>query len=492
MQLSPGTVIAGRYRLERKVGTGGMGEVWLGEHTGVGVRVAVKTLLAEPGEDPEVVTRFKREAYVLARVRSDYVARILDFVTDEEHGAALVMEFVDGEPLSKALHVKRLTVEQTIELGADIASALVDLHTAQVVHRDLKPGNIILKPLPDGRKRAVVVDFGVSRMLTSGDSEEEITGITRTGMALGTLEYMAPEQILSSRDAKATADVYALGAILWRAVVGMHVFGDVYDVELAQQKIRVEAPPLVLERNDAVARGLTACIARMLKRRPSERHATADELLRDFLTLREAARALSIDLDGATTQSSGRSLFLNEATTPDGPAAKSSRAQPTSTSSTSMPIGKELGRGRGIPTAFFVVGLASALGTGAAIGIQWQKQHPPAARECPTAAPIASSANAAGQDAADAASAKATPVAAFDDAGAAGDAGSGDAAATDLDGLDPASRAALEGTLPSMDPDAVTGRDAGATLAPRLPGRAIPTPVSVPKPNTAPVGTIVF
>src|SRR5262249_23583252 len=161
-------VVAGRYRVDRKVGAGGMGEVWLGEHVAVGVPVALKRLLPEPGVDHEVATRFKREAYLLGKVRSDYIARILDFVTDETFGAVLVMEFIQGDSLAKVLQYRKLSVEETIELGADVASALVDLHRAHIVHRDLKPGNVILQPLPDGTKRAVLVDFGVSRLISDG------------------------------------------------------------------------------------------------------------------------------------------------------------------------------------------------------------------------------------------------------------------------------------------------------------------------------------
>src|SRR4051794_35196394 len=108
MELSPNALVAGRYRAQRKVGAGGMGEVWLAEHTAVGVRVALKRLLPEPGAEHEVVARFKREAYLLGKVRSDYLARILDFVTDEQFGTVLVMEFVDGDSLAKVLQYKKL------------------------------------------------------------------------------------------------------------------------------------------------------------------------------------------------------------------------------------------------------------------------------------------------------------------------------------------------------------------------------------------------
>ena len=113
MELRPGVLIAGRFRVERKVGSGGMGEVWSGEQTALGVRVALKTLLPAAACDPQIVARFKREAFLLGRIRSDHVARVVDFVTDPRVGLVLVMEFVEGEPLSSAVASRRLSVEET-------------------------------------------------------------------------------------------------------------------------------------------------------------------------------------------------------------------------------------------------------------------------------------------------------------------------------------------------------------------------------------------
>src|SRR5262245_6348969 len=132
MELTAGTVIAGRYRLDYKVGAGGMGEVWAGEHITVGTRIAVKMLLAAAACDHEVVARFRREAYFLGRISSDYVARVVDFVADETIGLVLVMEFVDGTPLASMLQQRNLTVEETIELGIDVLRALADLHRAKI------------------------------------------------------------------------------------------------------------------------------------------------------------------------------------------------------------------------------------------------------------------------------------------------------------------------------------------------------------------------
>jgi serine/threonine protein kinase len=304
MELTPGSVVAGRYRVDRKIGSGGMGEVWAGEHVTVGVRVALKTLLPAAACDPQIVARFRREAHVLGRLRSDRVARVVDFVEDKRVGLVLVMDLVDGEPLGVVLAARTFGVEEAVDLGVDIMAAVCDLHRAKIVHRDLKPDNIILEPRGDGgRRRAVIVDFGVSRVQHSAATvDDSLTNITMADMAVGTLLYMAPEQLLSSRDATGSADLYAVGAILFRAVSGGHVFGDVEDVDYVKRKLTGPAPPLPLRRIDRVAHGLVAVVARALERRPEERYESADVMLRDLSDLQELARATAMDLDAPTEE----------------------------------------------------------------------------------------------------------------------------------------------------------------------------------------------
>jgi serine/threonine-protein kinase len=304
MDLRPGAVIAGRYRLERKIGEGGMGAVWAAEHIAIGVRVALKTLLPAAAVDQQLVARFRREAYLLGRLRSDRVARVVDFIEDRRYGLVLVMDFVEGEPLAAVLEQRRLSVEEAIDLGVDIVTALCDLHRAKVVHRDLKPDNIILEPHASGRRRAVIVDFGVSRM-ESGSSiedEESLTSITQADVAVGTILYMAPEQFLSSRDITGAADLYAVGAILFRALTGHHVYGDGEDMDYAKKKLTTRAPPLVLPRFDRVARALVALVARALERVPDARFESAEAMLAELTSLQDLARATALDLDAATEQ----------------------------------------------------------------------------------------------------------------------------------------------------------------------------------------------
>ncbi len=278
-----------------------MGQVWAGEHTAVGMRVAIKTLLPAAKCDRQLVARFRREANLLGRVRSDHVARVVDFLSDDEHGLVLVMDFVEGELLADKLHNKKLTVEETIDLGIDLAVGLGDLHRASVIHRDLKPENVILEPRPGGRTRAVIVDFGVSRLAhQKTPGEDSVTNITMANVTVGTIQYMAPEQLLGSRDVTVRSDVYAIGAILFRAITGEQVFGVMADLDYAKHKLHNEAPPATLGRFDRAAKGLGAVIAKAIKRRPDARYASAEDLLTALYELKEIARAIAIDLDAPT------------------------------------------------------------------------------------------------------------------------------------------------------------------------------------------------
>lgn len=251
MNLSPGINIAGLYRADRRIGVGGMGEVWAGVRLSDNLDVAIKVLLAHAVDANEVIARFRREAQVLARVRSKYVAQVLDFLTEED-GFVLVMELIPGDSLHAVLsYDQTLAIETTLDIVSDVLRGLRDLHNSNIVHRDLKPGNIVLRPRPGLRPRATLIDFGVSRIMSDPD-EEEITAITRGDRVLGTLEYMAPEQILGSRSVTGTADLYAVGAMMYRAITGHHAFGDLQEGLLAVAKLNEDAPALDVGRSDEI------------------------------------------------------------------------------------------------------------------------------------------------------------------------------------------------------------------------------------------------
>ncbi|HNS98173.1 MAG TPA: protein kinase [Polyangiaceae bacterium] len=286
MNLFPGTMIAGMYRVDRRIGVGGMGEVWAGVRLSDNVGVAIKVLLAHATDANEVQARFRREAQVLVRIRSPYVAQLIDFLTEDD-GFILVMELIPGETLHAVLaYDQALTIEATLDIVSDVLHGLRDLHAANIVHRDLKPGNIVLKPRPGQRPRATLIDFGVSRIISAPEDEEEITAITRGDRVLGTLEYMAPEQILGSRTVTGTADLYAVGAMMYRAICGHHVFGDLQEGHLAVAKLNQDAPRMQTGRTDEIAERTQGLVARLLSRRLRDRFKSAEEALVEVASIR--------------------------------------------------------------------------------------------------------------------------------------------------------------------------------------------------------------
>lgn len=402
---------------------GGMGEVWQGEHLSIGCPVAMKTLLPAAAINHEVVARFKREAYFLGRLRSDHVARILDFVEDDEYGLVLVMEYVEGDSLAQVLQKRKLTFEEAVEIGTDVTTALCELHAVKIVHRDLKPGNIILRKLPEGGTRAVIVDFGVSRLLSdAGRDEETLTGITKADMALGTLEYMAPEQVLNSRDVTQASDVYALGAMMYRAISGRHIFGNnVTDEVLARKKLLEEAPALGLARTDEFGKRFEAVITKAVKRRPSERYHQASEMLVELGPVRDELRASRV-FEASTTEDTKRVLVpavediqeITANTLIEPPSEKSapmsgpisgpvsgrvSSPTPHSAPSSAIPLsapatatsldGHVPARSRGIPAAVLIAAVLLAAGGGVYLGTTLNAAQVPAAVVLPAPSAIA-------------------------------------------------------------------------------------------------------
>jgi eukaryotic-like serine/threonine-protein kinase len=272
-----------------------MGEVWAGDHLRLKLKVAMKILRKEAQSNHEIVTRFSREAFLLGQIQTDRVARVYDFFSRGRYAPVLVTEFIEGPSLAQLLSTRQLAVEDAIRLGLDLGKALRELHAAKIVHRDLKPANIMLRPWHEGEYRAVFVDLGVSRLLSDEavDEDDQLTEITTADRCLGTIEYMAPEQILSSRSAAPAVDVYAVGAILFRAVAGRNVFGDLSGIELARKKLSEPPPPLSTGRTDLVAQGFEDLLARALSASPDERLESADELLTELSYLRDAGRAMA-------------------------------------------------------------------------------------------------------------------------------------------------------------------------------------------------------
>src|SRR5688572_11522572 len=219
VELSAGQIVADKYRIERVIGTGGMGVVVAATHVELDQRVAIK-LLRDVSD--EALARFQREARLLVRLKNPHVARVFDVGALDDDTPYIVMELLEGEDLNAILGARgRLEVEEAVDHVLQACEAVAEAHALGMVHRDLKPANLFLARGPGGSSVVKILDFGVSKMLDQRPPGEETTGgLTNEGVALGSPGYMAPEQMASSRDVDARADIFSLGAILYRLVSG--------------------------------------------------------------------------------------------------------------------------------------------------------------------------------------------------------------------------------------------------------------------------------
>ena len=219
MHLNPGSIIGGKYRLGRRLASGGQGSIWVAEHIQLGSQVAIKFMDFAHISSPAALTRFEREAKAAARLRHQNLVHVED--CGVEGGVPyLVMELFDGEDLFKRLKsVGRLTVDEVARITNQVARGLRRLHEAGYIHRDLKPGNIFLARSDDGEEIVKILDFGIVKK-SGGDLGEG----TKTGDFVGSPHYMSPEQIQSSKDIDGRSDLWSLAVVMFRALTSQLPF----------------------------------------------------------------------------------------------------------------------------------------------------------------------------------------------------------------------------------------------------------------------------
>jgi serine/threonine protein kinase len=214
-----GSVIAGKYCIERLLGRGGMGSVWLCRHLGLGERVAVKLMCRKLAADPDVRARFEREARAAARIKSRYVARVYDTGELPDLRPYIVMEYMEGETLAQALlRSETLSLADTVRILGQVGRGLARAHELGIVHRDIKPDNVFLAHTADDGVVAKVFDFGIVKV-----AETPNDGATRDGVLIGTPQYMSPEQA-DGLAIDHRSDIYSLGVVAFRMLTGRRPF----------------------------------------------------------------------------------------------------------------------------------------------------------------------------------------------------------------------------------------------------------------------------
>jgi eukaryotic-like serine/threonine-protein kinase len=292
-RMDQGARLGGRYRLDERIGAGGMGEVWRGTDEILGRTVAVKVVLPLLASDPEFVRRFLAEARAMASVSHPGVVSIHDYGQDPA-GAYLVMEYVESEPLSRALgRIGRLNPGAAMHVVAQAAIALQAVHDKGIVHRDVKPANLLVRP--DGA--VALTDFGVA--FGGG------TALTSSGALLGTPSYLSPEQVLGE-PATARSDVYALGVVAYECLTGRRPFEAESPYAVAIKRVHEPPPPM----DGDIPLQVRAVVERALATDPGRRWRSAADLA-------HSARAVQLDVGPTAVlgRDGGPTTLLPEAAT---------------------------------------------------------------------------------------------------------------------------------------------------------------------------------
>jgi len=272
--VSPGDVLADKYRVERVLGAGGMGVVVAAMHLELQEKVAVKFLHPEAIESPEAAARFLREARVAVKIRSENVARVIDVGRLENGAPYMVMEYLEGEDLAAQLLRGPLPIDTAVDYVIQACSAMAEAHKVGVVHRDLKPANLYVVRRSDGSPVIKVLDFGISKLSVPDLSD---AGLTKTSTMMGSPYYMSPEQMRSARDVDVRTDVWALGVILFELLTAQNAFGGTTLPELIANIMTV-GPRQLRELRSDVPEGLARVVYRCLDKDPALRFQNVADL----------------------------------------------------------------------------------------------------------------------------------------------------------------------------------------------------------------------
>jgi serine/threonine-protein kinase len=307
-----GDVLAGKYRVERVLGIGGMGVVVAAHHLQLDEKVALKFLLPEALDNPEAVARFAREARAAVKIKSEHVARVTDVGTLPNGAPYMVMEYLEGRDLAAWIAERgALPVEQAIEFVLQACVAVADAHALGIVHRDLKPANLFCVRRSDGYLSIKVLDFGISKMIDTGGGSAPVS-VTRTASLMGSPLYMSPEQMRSSKNVDALTDIWALGVILFELIAGRPAFlaGSVTELAI---KVANEPAPAIRGFRPDVPNGLEIIVARCLEKDRRKRYRDVAELALALAPFAPKRAQASVDRISGIIQAVGLSATALDA-----------------------------------------------------------------------------------------------------------------------------------------------------------------------------------
>ena len=283
-----GTVLSGRYKLEAKLGSGGMSTVYLARDTTLDRSVAVKVMHREMSEQADQLERFRQEARAVAKLSHPNVVAVIDAGEDGGH-PYIVFEYVEGETLKQRINrVGALDPQEALAYAIEVARGLTVAHARNMVHRDIKPQNVLI----DSEGRAKLTDFGISRQL-------EQDGMTATGRVLGTTDYVAPEQAMG-HPVDQRSDIYSLGVVLYEMLVGQVPFHADSQVGVAMKHVNEELPD-VQQRRPEISAAAALVVERATAKDPDQRYQQVGELIDDLSTALEVEAARAGSTTGEAT-----------------------------------------------------------------------------------------------------------------------------------------------------------------------------------------------
>ena len=310
MNLAPGAVVGGKYRIERALARGGMGSVWIARHAQLGNAVAIKFLDASFAASAAHRARFEREARAAANLKSPHVVQVFDYGF-EDSDPYIVMELLEGEDLGQRLHrVRRMSLKDTAKALAQVGKALKKAHEAGFAHRDLKPANLFIAKVDDDEVMKIL-DFGIAK-----EQHAALGDATRTGEVIGSPHYMSPEQVRAEKDLDHRTDLWSMGIILYRMLTGALPFpGDQLGPVLA--KILTEAVPPPSSAAPDLPPTMDGFFTRALARDKNQRFQSIQEMVEAFQAAaggREAFPSISMSLGtGQIPAASGTAVLTGSA-----------------------------------------------------------------------------------------------------------------------------------------------------------------------------------